>query len=1356
MAGLQILVIPLGQAIVISKSIPNDLANLATYLADATGISPENQLLLNPKGKQIRLENYLSDNTIYLYDRVLFSASGTALNNVHLEPLPRSYDPEPFPNTLADSKSLKAWQDLFNERRAWSNVVLQKCQDLRSIAEEYITQRSILEAGVKVATSSVEAPLKGIEKRLGAILEGMKETTGDTEQKISTLEADLARLQYIPALGAFAKFFLGDSIKGRRKSLDVTTTLDSFVDGNSARTAVSETRSMFANFTRQTRDFDVSLRNLGAQTEELKRGLDVAQSRSLTDDGQEPTKLINEIEAVTSKISADCDTIMGLRNEAKSVAQASRVALLHTKDLLPGLQDYAKEMSELLHHAVEQRNSAVVRTADLLQMVASIEAQQTSLTENVLALKMSDADWLVVDRISLPSEIPSIYGSLLAEAVRRNEWVAKMRRDSSNLAEEIAGYKEEEQKRRKKWNKAMNGIIPRDFDESTLGVEINLQGGGEESWPEVTRTELDEYVKALQDIQGTEGTLTYLKEIINDIERPTRQQVKRAKGFKNGSVHEASFGKNTLLLRGEDERVMKEAMSKLEEDLRSSKSRIRKLEDLLHRKGTMSAISAIGQNGLETGNSDFPDRPQSVNYYRAAVDSTRRPSSSSRRFSSANDEKVLARRMVQLEAEIVEERRLRTNLEKEVSEANSTKTDIMDNMEARQIEFAEERKSLEDELAKLKQKIEELEDELDRVVGSRDEEKTTSNKKFVQITGDLEKARKDHASEIRSFEQKLQEQGREHQAELNRREQAEADSKDYLTGLLMSLAPDSNIPSDLHALMSHLDEVAQKTSDTASRIQREIALAKSENDSLRSALGSQRAEVASLAMKLDSRESDISKAKEDLALERAKASSISKQLNEEKSHLKELRDKFADGETGSEALRRQLIEEENKVSEMSSKLAEVQSHNNSLDVELFSVLSKYRKSKDQSQSLQYRLDQGSQRAKEISRRLYTQNNRLLRLLEALGFAIGYDDGNMTVQRASKVTSASMSLIDQSIPGLSQSKRSFEDLSNLGCLLWMEEEASAESATKYEEYVDKLNRLQLEVFCDAITKRMRDIEHTARKYQRESRAYRDRNRKNQTESHDKIAYRNFKEGDLALFLPTRKETAVRSWAAFNIGAPHYFLREHESHRLAHKEWLVARITKMEERVVDLSKTMASSTRALDGRSVNETASEGGASVDDDNPFDLSDGLRWYYLEAAEEKPGAPTTPGLGKTTVAAANVDVRGSIRVSNAKRPGDDDASKHLSKSLDSRRSSTASKKSGQIAAALGIVGKQTSTEGLREDPSSLHPHLASPGRGTAAAHLRTPSATSSLRNAMLPGDGEASTGRSPAEEVRKDELLGP
>ena len=98
---------------------------------------------------------------------------------------------------------------------------------------------------------------------------------------------------------------------------------------------------------------------------------------------------------------------------------------------------------------------------------------------------------------------------------------------------------------------------------------------------------------------------------------------------------------------------------------------------------------------------------------------------------------------------------------------------------------------------------------------------------------------------------------------------------------------------------------------------------------------------------------------------------------------------------------------------------------------------------------------------------------------------------------------------------------------------MEKDLPEDENAKFKEFMNKIDMFDLEVFGDAITKRNRDIEHTARKWQREARAYRDKSRRSQSEAHDKIAYRSFKEGDLALFLPTRNQ-ATRPWAAFNIG------------------------------------------------------------------------------------------------------------------------------------------------------------------------------------------------------------------------------
>lgn len=54
----------------------------------------------------------------------------------------------------------------------------------------------------------------------------------------------------------------------------------------------------------------------------------------------------------------------------------------------------------------------------------------------------------------------------------------------------------------------------------------------------------------------------------------------------------------------------------------------------------------------------------------------------------------------------------------------------------------------------------------------------------------------------------------------------------------------------------------------------------------------------------------------------------------------------------------------------------------------------------------------------------------------------------------------------------------------------------------------------------------------------------------------------------MFLPTRNSTG-KPWAAFNINAPHYFLKPTDNiiAQMTTREWIVARITSINESVVD---------------------------------------------------------------------------------------------------------------------------------------------------------------------------------------------
>jgi autophagy-related protein 11 len=83
--------------------------------------------------------------------------------------------------------------------------------------------------------------------------------------------------------------------------------------------------------------------------------------------------------------------------------------------------------------------------------------------------------------------------------------------------------------------------------------------------------------------------------------------------------------------------------------------------------------------------------------------------------------------------------------------------------------------------------------------------------------------------------------------------------------------------------------------------------------------------------------------------------------------------------------------------------------------------------------------------------------------------------------------------------------------------------------------------------------------------------------------------SFKVGDLALLLPTRNSTG-RPWAAFNINAPHYFLKSTENiaAQMQSREWIVARIVSITEYVTD-------------------------EAVPESNPYGLGNGITYHLIE-----------------------------------------------------------------------------------------------------------------------------------------------
>ncbi|KAI9851912.1 MAG: oligomeric, coiled-coil, peripheral membrane protein [Thelocarpon superellum] len=1339
---------------------------LRSWIAQRVPVAASQQILMTAKGRQVKLQTLLAETELFIFDRRLIAPpSSGAKPPAPQVASPATFAPRDPPDTLSSQTDLQAWQSLFKSRRAWAMELSETCSSMEREIRMQAAETSIVERAVGVAMANLDTHVRSLQQKHADAKSWASGLLGEQSTTISRWDKISRSLSRVPIKGDFLNVASLRSEKEDRTTAlrDVTfdnenATLHDFIDFEEVERAASISRGVSQHFEGRVTELGRVVDRIVTDGHGLIETVHNEPAASGADTSEESAQLLEDLEVVAKKVSSDYDHVMRLPTTPKSVSQASKMALLHTRNYLPSLSRSSTEMGALWRRAVERRNAASSNAVQRLQKVSSIESMLASVNPQLSALDIGQDGIVAFDLLGMVSRLPVMYGSLLVESIRRREWTEKIKADSSNVAEELAVYKEEEDARRKKWQRNIGRFInPELPDVKAIGVEISLQGY-DQPLPVVQRAEVSEYLQVLGNIDGMDGAIQEVSQIARQLDWPTRQQSKRARAFKQGSLQDAVLGRSSLLIRGNEESVvsLRDAKVKLEDRLKGSESRVRKLEDLLHRQTHMSRTvsnhpfqGAISHGPEASGTS--PTQPAHPPSPRPQELLSRRSSVSSRRFSSnqSAEEKNLVQRIVSLEADLIAEREHSAGLQKEVlarkeaakdiedrkDEAVSMKRDLMDNLEAQQRDFVDERKHLEGEIARVNVRLEEVEDELDRVLGSRDHEKMETDQQVKDLEGQLARAHTDlddvrrdlaehreratqrdsHHQEVAAEKKTLELKINSLETQVEETEEALSSHRKHLAAAHLRLAPEEGVPTELSSLVPAIAAMAERSADTYHEQAR--------------AFNAARADMATLQTRSNEMQSELSAAKRDLSLAGAVSDGLRETLaaarsdlaareadvKAERRRLETLREQYADAGTGSESMAAQIGADEAASRASSGELVEASRRIQALEEELQQTTS--------------RLAQRTQRSDELSQRLYAATSRLMRLLESLGFQIARQDGVVTIQRVSKGGSSGAVDVEGSTSlsrresGSLLSDPTLDDAEMADLLRWTQVDDPETETQKYTTLLEVLGRLDLDAFGEAMAKRVKDTEHLARKWQKEARAYRDKTHRFQQEAHEKIAFRSFAEGDLALFLPTRNQ-ATRPWAAFNVGAPHYFLREQDSHKLRTRDWLLARISKVEERVVDLSKSM-NGLRPLgsDRRSLGEF-SDGGASVDDENPFELSDGLRWYLLDAAEEKPGAPSTPGLGKSTVASAHVDVKGSIRM---KKTRDGNAvSKTLSKSLDSRRNSSNSKK-GVAATLLGPASNTASPDGSRATTSAGVPSEPSLAAAVAPAESNSSAADGGL-----------------------------
>lgn len=1335
-------------------------------------------------------------NLLFAYDGRInqLSSSGTSTASLINEvPIPKKYTPVNAPNSIDDVQVISSWQGLYKDRRGWAMQLVEDCGRTSDTTRSRYDEIDVMVQCLDGAMSNLEYSIKQIEPKYTELKKWVTPALEEHDRLAANWPNYLTLARNTPVSPVMVKFMTRQDVTKPKSSLE------DLIEADTTRKAGKLAATAHRRFGDKASELDKSAAQMYQKLETLIANFEQLTARSVFQHSGDAAHLLEDIEAVAKQMDSDYRTALGYGSSQRDLALASKTASVHTERLIPTMKKRVKEMDDMLRYATEARNSIASQSATFMRYITDITSLHSNVKNQINALNQSEDDLTTFDYLRLIHQLPYMYASFVVESVRRREWVDKVKTDSSTLANEMAVFQDEEAKRRRKWQKMVGSTYGPELDTSVVGIEVNLLGE-DTPWPTMTKEELEEFIQVLQEQNTDQPIVDDIIKLVAELNNPTRQQSKRLRAFKNGSIHEAALGRSGLMIRGDDDllRSLQDEKGKLENKLKTAESRVRRLEDLLHRQSQAS----------RPGNLFQPQSPQSRE--RHGSGSSIRSSRADDRRMSAEGIDPLLRRITQLENELREEKQRSTRIQQDfttqstqndemkhqIEEINSTKKDLLENMEALEREFVSERKSFEDDIKALKNRIEDTEGEFDDFDASRQNEKAGYVEKLQALEAQIEQMTKDRQDDMLKsqgqveFLRKETRMQREQQETLERAAQAAHDeSRDLskklktaeevrasqletLEKLHVQLVSDDSIPDDITDLA---DALLSRATDLIGKLQNaenDKTLLKTDLEHAVKSAKELRLDLADTKLKLAEEEMSAMHQRENLSEEKAKVHALVAELARERAELSGLRLKLTDGQTGSENMQKRLEEEEKKVVTLTEEVASRQSQVGSLEEELHLFQDKIEGLQSKLSGLTTRYENRDEKTKDLTQRLYSHNDRLTRLLERVGFSITRHDGEMKIAKIPRAERNPQNPNDSSDPGTSVRRsgtlnRALADSTDLELLYWLNNADDKTEGEKYEAFMEKLGSFDMDLFSDTIYRRIKEVEHLARKWQREARSYRERAHVMQKDAHEKIAFKHFKEGDLALFLPTRNQQAG-AWAAFNVGFPHYFLREQDVHRLGHREWLVARISRIQEKVVDLSKSLQPS---------NETDS---MNDENDNPFQLSDGLRWYLIDAHEDKPGAPSTPGMGKSTVAANTVEATANIHAHGGKGKIKDSASKiegigkTLSKSLESRRSSTGSKKGGlpfNIGGGSKNSALASETNSLRAAPADT-PVATSPTQGgllaaanSILAQKAQAAAQRDARDAQKHAHDEnhakaqpgESSGNANPDEVRSvDSLLGP
>ncbi|KAF7727328.1 oligomeric, coiled-coil, peripheral membrane protein [Apophysomyces ossiformis] len=942
-----------------------------------------------------------------------------------------------------------------------------------------------------------------------------------------------------------------------------------------------------------------------------------------------------------------------MTSHAKKTLEAfNNLSEIHVNDYLPKLYNYETNIRQKVTDLTSIKRHAIEQFLKNMNIISQLQSEIAAVAPRLERANKRLADFKAKNNprdLESAREILFAYGALMIEVVRRKEYITILIESSNTIADLLARYRTQEEKRREFFRQDISPSLPfkiQNVGDAPPHCEITTVNNNNEDLTDIERADVVALITLLsqyysgsrsQGASDASGTRSVANQKRSDSLRSPSPltKVTKASSIMSKSMSRRTIGRD---IRGEKILNLLTTMNSQLDGLKleflkalesaffvegAPRLRFNNLPWAGQERDSASVASSEQEYQLQQKSKALSDAEEQLKVYETRIHSLEKVLQQNFKSSMTMAQAGDAKR-----ASVSDQYQLSPRSGSNTSSAYSVvdedaikqKSDQMDDTKLKLTMAERKLQALTKERSTMQEEIERWKDEAKK----RD---ATIEELGLQLTQEQEKVaqseneKEDMRFQIHELEQMLEDE--RHTYEENRKSLLkEAQIKDNLADIRIA-SVEEDWRDKLDSLQKALEDERRANEELREAHADEI---KKIHASYDARIQDIRTEEHGKRLKEEQRWTDeqeaLSKEKEALNEEKEKISSdleeISKQfiqlqksseneISQLRERLQQMEREMDDSEQARTEIKHKLSQTRDMVAraeadwmekhEALEKIMKEQEVIQKTVADLMSQFTGRANSAEEDQDVLGMLDVFKQRLESYTRQANDAQEYAIQSLATL--EQDYVQLKQELDVLNEERAEWQSLSNQMADKLEQFRKAIlYELTHQLQLPVDEEEAGAMSkkitigedcANAWNEIVQTLNVIDADKFVNRVRKKVKEAHELTRRWHKEYKEVKEKTSKLERSMHEKIAFRNFKVGDVALFLPTRNSTG-NPWAAFNINAPHYFLKVtgNVAEQMRTREWIVARIVSISEHIVD--------------------AADPGS-----NPFGLMEGIKFYELE-----------------------------------------------------------------------------------------------------------------------------------------------